>query len=214
MDDKRARFDALAKLHEHLGPLRNFDGGSALHLPFMLDDEVTVLDTAVPPHFPRVKVRLSYKRNDSLEGDMACDFYNKLFRRIMRELKFVQMNKGSYDPKRAIAIPELRLEIWPGFVTNVHEKEGGLMLNCDISHRVLRSQTVLQLLSDAYKMACRKIKEGDSYADYRREVARMLIGEVVLTRYNNKFYRIDDIDWVLNPRSTFPNSSGEDVRYV
>lgn len=39
-----------------------------------------------------------------------------------------------------------RLEIWPGLVTAVDAFEGGIMLNCDISHKVLRTQTVLDLM--------------------------------------------------------------------
>jgi aubergine-like protein len=32
---------------------------------------------------------------------------------------------------------------------------------------------------------------------------KTLIGVIVLTRYNNKTYRVDDIDWDQSPRSTF-----------
>jgi hypothetical protein len=31
-------------------------------------------------------------------------------------------------------------------VTSVQEKEGGLMLTCDVSHRVLRTETAFDLL--------------------------------------------------------------------
>ena len=39
-----------------------------------------------------------------------------------------------------------RLEVWPGYITSVCENEGGLMLLADASHRVLRTETVLQML--------------------------------------------------------------------
>ena len=39
-----------------------------------------------------------------------------------------------------------RLEVWPGYVTAVNEFEGGLMLCCDVSFRVLRTTTVLDEL--------------------------------------------------------------------
>ena len=39
-----------------------------------------------------------------------------------------------------------RLEVWPGYVTAVNEYEDGLMLNCDVSFRVLRTTTVLEEL--------------------------------------------------------------------
>jgi hypothetical protein len=39
--------------------------------------------------------------------------------------------------------------------------------------------------------------------NYRDAVMKTLIGVVVLTRYNNKTYRVDDIDWNQSPKSTF-----------
>ena len=46
-----------------------------------------------------------------------------------------------------------RLEIWPGYVTAVDEYEGGLQLQCDTSHRVLRTETVLDVMNDIMRMA-------------------------------------------------------------
>jgi len=33
-------------------------------------------------------------------------------------------------------------------------------------------------------------------------------------RYNNRTYRIDEIDWKRNPRSTFVKRTGEKISYV
>ena len=35
-----------------------------------------------------------------------------------------------------------------------------------------------------------------------------------LVRYNNKTYRIDDIDWQSNPQGTFKLHSGEEITYM
>ena len=37
-------------------------------------------------------------------------------------------------------------------------------------------------------------------------------GNVVMTRYNNKTYRVDDIQWDSNPQSTFTDRRGGEVR--
>ena len=42
-----------------------------------------------------------------------------------------------------------------------------------------------------------------------RIVKKALIGHVVLTRYNNKTYRVDDIDFNQNPKSTFMKGKTE-----
>ena len=38
------------------------------------------------------------------------------------------------------------LEVWPGYITAIQEYEGGLMLLTDVSHKVLRTETVLDVM--------------------------------------------------------------------
>ena len=44
-------------------------------------------------------------------------------------------------------VPQHKLEIWLGYVTAVQEFEGCIMC-CDVSHKVLRTQTAYELLKD------------------------------------------------------------------
>ncbi|KAB1272421.1 Piwi-like protein 4 [Camelus dromedarius] len=43
---------------------------------------------------------------------------------------------------------------------------------------------------------------------------KQLIGLIVLTRYNNKTYRINDIDWSVKPTHTFQKRDGTEITYV
>ena len=43
--------------------------------------------------------------------------------------------------------------------------------------------------------------------DLKRNITRILLGNIVITRYNNKTYKIDDIDFNDNPGRTFDVSS-------
>lgn len=36
-----------------------------------------------------------------------------------------------------------------------------------------------------------------------------MIGTTVLTGYNNKTYRVDDVDWSTNPTATFETKTGK-----
>jgi hypothetical protein len=38
---------------------------------------------------------------------------------------------------------------------------------------------------------------------FQVEMKNMLLGACVLTRYNNRLYRVDDIDFSINPKCTF-----------
>lgn len=40
-----------------------------------------------------------------------------------------------------------------------------------------------------------------------------LIGTVVLTDYNNKTYRVDDVDFKASPTAKFPTKDGE-ISYI
>ena len=98
-------------------------------------------------------------------------------------------------------------------MTTVVDREGGLLLNCDISHRVLRSSTVLHLLSDVYNEY--NVRKGTSGTkrDFHTSVRKQVVGETVLTRYNNKFYKVDDMDFESSPMSTFVDAHGRSVTY-
>ena len=98
-----------------------------------------------------VRLTITLKHQKKMADRSCTQFYNVLFRRIMNTLKMVQMNKNYYDPTKAMMVPQHKLEIWPGYVTAVHEYEGGVMLCLDVSHKVLRSSTAYDLLQDVYK---------------------------------------------------------------
>ena len=38
------------------------------------------------------------------------------------------------------------MELWPGYVTAVHEFDGGLLLLLDVSHKLLRMDSALDFL--------------------------------------------------------------------
>eukprot|EP00095_Tigriopus_kingsejongensis_P011291 maker-scaffold14_size734282-snap-gene-2.24 protein:Tk11291 transcript:maker-scaffold14_size734282-snap-gene-2.24-mRNA-1 annotation:"piwi-like protein 1" len=182
LDAMRERHRALASILTVLGKTKTFDGVK-LFLPKRLPEQTTVISTVTSSGL-EVEITILFKCWKNL-GDRDCVFlYNILMRRVMESLKF--------------------LEVWPGFETAINEYEGGLQLQIDVSHRVLRKETAY----DAIKaIAARK-------GDIKNEAEKGLLGATILTRYNNKTYRIDDIDWVANPLSTFTDSKGGEISYV
>ncbi|KAF0987090.1 hypothetical protein HZS_3491 [Henneguya salminicola] len=51
-------------------------------------------------------------------------------------------------------------------------------------------------------------------SDFHRECVRALVGSVVITRYNNKTYRIDDIEWGKSPKDSFEWQNGKTITYI
>ena len=49
--------------------------------------------------------------------------------------------------------------------------------------------------------------------NFRTQVSKELIGCSLITRYNNKTYRLDDIAWDANPMSSFNMTDGSEMTY-
>jgi len=92
-----------------------------------------------------------------------------------------------------------KLEVWPGYDTSIMQCEKQLMINVDLRFKVLRTDTILQQIRN---------ERGDM-----NRLNRMLPGQVVMTRYNNKTYTIVEILWDLRPSSTF-DLKGTQTRYA
>lgn len=91
-----------------------------------------------------VELTLIYKRQKRF-GEVP-QLYNVLFRRIMKALDLVQIGRQHFNSKAAHSVPQHRLELWPGYVTAIDEYEGGLQLCLNSTHRVLRTETVRDLM--------------------------------------------------------------------
>lgn len=63
----------------------------------------------------------------------------------------------------------------------------------------MRTETVLDILNQCYS----------SHRDRFQQVfQQQVLGMIVLTRYNNKTYRITDVDFTITPKSTFETRTG------
>lgn len=68
----------------------------------------------------------------------------------------------------------LSLTVWPGFITSILQYETSIMLCIDVSHKVLRSETVLDIMYNLHsKVGPRAFHDSCS---------KELIGQIVLTK--------------------------------
>merc|ERR1711936_622194 len=51
-------------------------------------------------------------------------------------------------------------------------------------------------------------------ANFRSSCEKVLLGCIVMTRYNNKTYRIDDIAWEKHPTDSFESSKGTPMTFI
>lgn len=179
------------------GPTQSFDGAT-LYLPICLPKKRTTFTAISQIDDSEIEVTIAYIKKKKMKDCMHL--YNVLFDRIMKTLSYVRFGKKQFDPTAPKLIPQHKLEVWPGYVTAVDEYDDGVMLCLDVSHRVLCQRTVLDLLRQAYHT---------NQDNFQLNVNTALLGAVVLTRYNNLNYRIDEIAFDKTPMDTFESNNKE-----
>jgi aubergine-like protein len=202
VESNNVRFGLLNEFKDVIGDTRAFDGAT-LYLPVKITD--SSLTRSVSSVRDGVMVSVTVELVKVLRYEECLHLLNLIFKRAMRRLNLKQVGRNTYDPSNSVRIPQHKLELWPGYVTAITRKEDGLLLMLDVSHRVLRDETALDFFYTLYEQH----KHG-----FQEEATRQLLGAVVLTRYNNKTYRVDDIAWDKNPQSTFIDSTGQPVQFL
>jgi aubergine len=82
------------------------------------------------------------------------------------------------------------------------------MLTLDVSHRVLNQRTVYEFIQDCVNNSK---KGGGSWQELFK---KGVIGCIVMTKYNNKTYRIDDVVFDQSPKTTFEVKDGNSLTYA
>ncbi|KAL3242482.1 hypothetical protein MRX96_021097 [Rhipicephalus microplus] len=78
--------------------------------------------------------------------------FNTQMRRNLEHLDFVQINRHFFDKSAVSAIPQHGLELWQGLITAIGQYETAVMMVTDTVHKVLRRDSVLDLLSQTYRI--------------------------------------------------------------
>ncbi|XP_037958160.1 protein argonaute-3 [Teleopsis dalmanni] len=188
--------------HEEILGRTKMINGSQLLLPKLLPNTQTHLISRNDRDGSEVKIQITFNQKKSVKD--CLHLYNILFDRIMKTLNYIRVGKKQFDPTNPKIMPTAKLEIWPGYATAVTECEGGLMLCCNLSHRLLNQKTVLELLTEIYQ---------SKPSEFQINAKKALLGSVVITRYNNKTYRIDEIKFDTNPLDEF-DMKGQKISYV
>ncbi|XP_077281671.1 piwi-like protein Siwi [Temnothorax americanus] len=202
-DEERTHIrKGMLRLHkEKVGPYI-FDG-TLLYTSTRLPDKMELMSTRQSDNEP-IKIIMC------LVGSMSPDdpYYNVVFNIIMRKcleyLKLQLVGRDYYDARNKVCVNQFRLELWPGYVTSIRQYERDILLCAEITHKVMRQESLLHMLMDIKNRGSR---------DYRTEFGHAVVGMMVLTDYNNLTYRIEDVDFNASPSSTFSMKSGVQVSY-
>ncbi|KAM8812110.1 piwi-like protein 3 [Rhynchonycteris naso] len=171
--------------HEPLiGKCHIFDGSSLL-LPHMLSEPKMELVSRFKDEL--VKVTIKFSSRLAPTSPECLHYYNILF--------------GKY-------VNEIRLEIWPGYFTSILQYENSMTLCADVKHKMLRMETAYDLMIHIHDSAKSK------NVNVIEQVSKELVGSTVITKFNNRTYRVDAINWKENPKTTFKKSDGTIISLV
>ncbi|XP_063112284.1 piwi-like protein 4 isoform X2 [Cavia porcellus] len=201
---RRLRIALLYNHRKFANHAKAFDG-TVLFLSQKLEEKVTEL-SAETQRGETVKMTVTLTRELPSSSPTCIQVFNIIFRKILKMLSMYQIGRNFYKPSEPVEIPQHKLSLWPGFAISVSHFESSLLFGADVSYKVLRNETVLEFMTDL----CYKI----GISCFIQTCEQQLIGLVVLTRYNNKTYRIDDIDWSVKPTHTFWRRDGSEITYV
>ena len=78
-------------------------------------------------------------------------FFNIVLRKVMEKMKMKLVGRNYYDPTAKIELKQFKLELWPGYETSIRQHEDEVLLCCEVSHKILRTDTVLEQMQEVYK---------------------------------------------------------------
>ncbi|KAM9858163.1 piwi-like protein 2 [Aulostomus maculatus] len=197
------RFGMMKDHRSTTGDVVAFDG-SILYLPVEMND-VVVLKSLRRTDNEEIKIKIQMTKILPPYSDLCIPFYNVVLRRVMKMVGLKLVGRNHYDPESAVILGKHRLQVWPGYSTAVKRTDGGLYLCVDVTHKVLRNDSVLDVMNLLYQQ---------SKENFKDECTKELIGSIVITRYNNRTYRIDAIEWSKSPKDTFTLMDGTNTTFV
>ncbi|XP_039205017.1 piwi-like protein 4 [Crotalus tigris] len=203
LESRRLRIALLYNHVEFLGKAKVFDGAT-LFLAHKLENQVTELSCETR-RGDNVKITVQLTHQLFSSNPVCIQFLNLLFKKVLQKLSMYQIGRNFYSPSDPVEIPQHKLTLWPGFAVSVGHFENKVMLCADVSHKVLHSENVLEFMTNLYNNSDR--------ARFAENCEKELVGLIVLTRYNNKTYRIDDIEWSIKPTDTFQKRDGTQISY-
>ncbi|KAM8760023.1 piwi-like protein 2 isoform 1-T2 [Acanthopagrus schlegelii] len=196
------RFGMMKDHRSTTGEVIAFDG-SILYLPIKLKD--VVLKSLRRTDNEEIEIKIQMKKILPPNSDLCIPFYNVVLRRVMKVIGLKLVGRNHYDPEGAVILAKQGLQVWPGYSTCIKRTDGGLYLCIDVSHKVLRNDSVLNVMNMLYQQ---------SKENFQDECTKELIGSIVITRYNNRTYRIDAIEWDKSPKDTFTLMDGTKTTFV
>ena len=167
---------ALLYAHVAILPKMIFDGTMMFTTTRLTqDDKPMVLHSERSTDGSKVEIKVRLVSEVQPTDYHYMQFFNIVLRQAMEKMQLELIRRDYYDPKAAILLKQHKLELWPGYVTSIRQHEEKILLCCEISHKILRTDTVLDQIGEIFQ----KTKGGPSF---HADVEKALLGAIIITR--------------------------------
>lgn len=182
-----------------------FDGSALYTSSKLLNDTKEILTTR--SNGDKVKIVLKYVGNISAEK--ALQVWNIIMRSSLEalNLQMIRRNYFDFDPSVVQSIPDHKLKLIPGYITSIRQHERSILMCAELTYKVLRTETVYDVFKNMINDPRRR---GDVKSNFKDEV----VGMIVMTNYNQKTYKIFDVDYNSSPMSTFTMKDNSVITYM
>lgn len=156
-----------------------------LFLPHKLKSDIETQVTSNPKKGKgeptTYKVTIKQLQNPDTANIFNC--MNLLVKKLMRALKLEQIGRSYFDPRKAVRVRgrdgQTAFELWPGYQATLERLQSGPYLLTEVKHKVMRNDSVYSFI--------RGMRQDEALAALRDKIIR--------TCYNNKTYRITNLDY-------------------
>ena len=126
---------------------------------------------------------------------------------FFRCLGYFQPQPGLHvHPRQAIPIGQ-DVRILAGFRTAAtFNKENRMLMNFEGSHKLMQTRNVREILH--------ALSQQQGIGNFQEAARVQLTGKLVITSYNDRAYRIEDVDFSMTPQSTFTLRDGTETTFV
>ena len=202
IENKRWRKELMSDHVAAFGGRNFLFDGMGLYMVDPLEENLYFYSSHPGDPNEKVHIKVELTETESPDSAVAVHLYNLLFRSGLAALNMQQVGRYYYSMNNGISIPQHKLQIMPGFVSSILPYENEVLLQVDVCHKILSQETILELMDNLYK------RFGDDNRDFHAACLKKLLGQIVMTTYNNKTYRISDISWNEHPSSEFETNDG------
>ncbi|KAK3877061.1 hypothetical protein Pcinc_018195 [Petrolisthes cinctipes] len=194
-----------ALMRQHTNVLGNyiFDG-MQLFLSHKLGKDPLEMASKRPDNNTPYMVKIRFIKELPPSDPEYLKVFSLVVKRCLEYLGLTQVGQHYFDPTQEMVSQKHRVAVWPGQQLGIRQHEHQVLLCTDVIHKFLRLDTMHDLLRQIL---------ANHPDNYRHVVRRQVLGNVVMTKYNQRTYTIHDVAWNITPTTTF-NFHGSEITYL